>query len=181
MTEPLLNYASASPFAGQPDVFARNGLLWARNNASLPQCCMTCGAPADTPPLALHFTWDESFRFSRANTLKLRNAVTIHGYLCPARRRRHRRAKFLGLAGMVVAAFICAAAGLAAVISESATVPRYTIPALWITFAAFALLIVFAFVLALGTRTITCVRIEDGYGAFDDVSPDLLKSLPQVA
>jgi hypothetical protein len=183
MTSPSdepLPYAAPSPLAGLGDLFRDGPTLVARDNITLPETCILCGQTAEASPLHLKFTWDPSFKVTTGSTLELRRAASIHAHLCPKHLAIWKRGRRIGLVGMIASGLLMFGAVVVAVISESSDIPRYAPHAIFVLLLGFAIFIGFLFLFTLRTRTLKCVRIEQGYLYLEGVSEKFLVQLPEL-
>jgi hypothetical protein len=183
MTPPTLGYANPMPLAPLGELFRDGPRIVVRNGAALPGRCILCGADAatpPTPPVALSFTWDPSFRITRVLTLQLRQHGHIDAHLCGGHLARYRRYRRFGGAGMIAATVIMLGGLALALVSELSDVPRYTPLGIAALFTGFALFIVLSFLFTIGTRTLACTRIENDYLYLEGAAEAFLAPLPPL-
>jgi hypothetical protein len=180
---PLLNYAPPTPAPPEAPLLREGNLLLAREGTQLPRACILCGEPAIDRPLRLNFTWDSSFHrvHHQKTTLELRKSATVRAYLCASHHRRWLAGRLVGAAGMVVSTLVMVSGIALAAISENADVPRWTTLGVSLLIAGFAAMILFLFVFALRTRTLSCVRIEGGYLYLEGACESFLAGISPIS
>ena len=187
--DPLLTYASGPRRAGSPssaadladpgEIYRFGDTLVATDGATLPPRCILCGEGAFGPPLPLSFSWDTSFRVTKASTLQMARKARIFARLCKAHRQRWNRGRIVGVTGAMVGALLTILGVVMAALSEASQVPLYASDGIDLVIAGFAGTILFLFWFALRTRTLSCDRIEDGYLYLAGASSEFLAGLPE--
>lgn len=187
---PLLAYASgprragAATSAADPahpgETYRLGETLVATDGASLPPRCVLCAGDAFGPPLRLSFSWDTSFRITKASTLQMARKARLFARLCKSHRRRWSRGRAVGIIGAIASSALTIAGVLIAASSEASQIPLYATDGIDLVIAGFACTILFLFWFALRTRTLSCDRIEDGYLYLYGASAQFLATLPEL-
>ncbi len=178
---PLLAYETPSPLAEVGDLFRDGAAMVVRNGIELPQQCVLCGEPGVGKSILLKFSWDRSFHVVRhPATLELRQWGVVRAFLCAKHRRLWTLGRVLGIAGVIASGAVMGVGVVLAVVSDSSDVPRWTGMGIGFMLVGFAMMILFMFVFALRTRTMSCVRIEGGYLHLEGAGERFLSGLREI-
>ena len=169
------------PLAEAGALFRDGDALVVRDGVELPERCIFCGKWTVAGNVLLRFTWDASFQVTRRkSTLELRRSGKVRAHLCASHYRGWRVGRVIGIGGMILSLLVMIASVALAVASESSDVPRWTGMGIGGLLAGFAMMILFMFVFAMRTRTMSCRRIEGGFLYLAGAGNAFLEGLPPM-